>query len=93
MKAFFDKRPPVSLTFQYFKRIQRNNLACRPPCSSADAPAAPAAAYLMRHGSVDYFKADGAGATHTVPPNDAGVRRPTLPARCPLPGVRFDRVW
>jgi broad specificity phosphatase PhoE len=50
--------------------------------------------YLMRHGSVDYFRADGSAVPpHTVPLNAAGREQAdaagALFAQC---GVRFDRV-
>ncbi|HEY2925632.1 histidine phosphatase family protein [Piscinibacter sp.] len=50
--------------------------------------------YLMRHGSVDYFRADGSAVPpHTVPLNAAGRTQAdaagALFAQC---GVRFDRV-
>ena len=50
--------------------------------------------YLMRHGSVDYFRADGSAVPpHTVPLNAAGRAQAdaagALFAEC---GVRFDRV-
>jgi broad specificity phosphatase PhoE len=50
--------------------------------------------YLMRHGSVDYFLADGTPVhPHTVPLNAAGQKQAdaagALYARC---GVRFDKV-
>ena len=50
--------------------------------------------YLMRHGSVDYFRADGSAVPpHTVPLNAAGREQAdaagALFAQC---GVRFDRA-
>src|SRR5687768_16713862 len=50
--------------------------------------------YLMRHGSVDYFRADGSPVQpHTVPLNEAGRAQAdaagALYAEC---GVRFDKV-
>jgi broad specificity phosphatase PhoE len=72
--------------------------ARRPALQQRDAtpPTAPARRrlYLMRHGSVDYFKADGTPVPpHSVPLNDAGRRQAdaagTLFAQA---GVRFDRV-
>jgi probable phosphoglycerate mutase len=50
--------------------------------------------HLMRHGSVDYFRADGAPVhPHTVPLNEAGRQQAdaagALFAQC---GVRFDKV-
>src|SRR5512134_3422029 len=50
--------------------------------------------YLMRHGSVDYFRADGTPIPPlTVPLNDAGREQAdaagALYAQC---GVRFDRA-
>ena len=50
--------------------------------------------HLMRHGSVDYFHADGSPVhPHTVPLNEAGRQQAdaagALFAEC---GVRFDRV-
>jgi probable phosphoglycerate mutase len=48
----------------------------------------------MRHGSVDYFKADGTPvAPHTVPLNDAGrAQADAAGALFAAAGVRFDRV-
>ena len=50
--------------------------------------------YLMRHGSVDYFKADGTPVPpHTVPLNDAGrTQADAAGALFARAGVRFDRV-
>jgi len=50
--------------------------------------------HLMRHGSVDYFRADGSPVhPHTVPLNEAGRQQAdaagALFAQC---GVRFDKV-
>ena len=48
----------------------------------------------MRHGSVDYFKADGTPVPpHTVPLNEAGrVQADAAGALFAAAGVRFDRV-
>lgn len=48
----------------------------------------------MRHGSVDYFKADGTPVPpHTVPLNDAGrLQADAAGALFGAAGVRFDRV-
>ena len=50
--------------------------------------------YLMRHGSVDYFTADGTPVPpHTVPLNDAGrAQADAAGALFAAAGVRFDRV-
>lgn len=60
------------------------------------APAAPVRRrlYLMRHGSVDYFTADGTPLPpHTVPLNDAGrTQADAAGALFATAGVRFDRV-
>jgi broad specificity phosphatase PhoE len=50
--------------------------------------------YLMRHGSVDYFKADGTPVPpHTVPLNQAGrAQADAAGALFAGAGVRFDRV-
>jgi probable phosphoglycerate mutase len=50
--------------------------------------------YLMRHGSVDYFKTDGTPVPpHTVPLNDAGrAQADAAGALFAAAGVRFDRV-
>jgi broad specificity phosphatase PhoE len=50
--------------------------------------------YLMRHGSVDYFKADGTPLPpHTVPLNEAGrTQADAAGALFAAAGVRFDRV-
>jgi broad specificity phosphatase PhoE len=50
--------------------------------------------YLMRHGSVDYFKADGTPVPpHTVPLNEAGrAQADAAGALFGGAGVRFDRV-
>jgi broad specificity phosphatase PhoE len=50
--------------------------------------------YLMRHGSVDYFKPDGTPVPpHTVPLNDAGrAQADAAGALFAAAGVRFDRV-
>jgi broad specificity phosphatase PhoE len=50
--------------------------------------------YLMRHGSVDYFKADGTPVPpHSVPLNDAGrTQADAAGALFAAAGVRFDRV-
>jgi len=50
--------------------------------------------YLMRHGSVDYFKADGTPVPpHTVPLNEAGrAQADAAGALFGAAGVRFDRV-
>ena len=50
--------------------------------------------YLMRHGSVDYFTADGTPLPpHTVPLNDAGrAQADAAGAVFAAAGVRFDRV-
>jgi broad specificity phosphatase PhoE len=64
----------------------------------ADRPAPPAPVrrrlYLMRHGSVDYFTADGTPLPpHTVPLNDAGrAQADAAGAVFAAAGVRFDRV-
>lgn len=66
----------------------------------ADRPASPTALparrrlYLMRHGSVDYFKTDGTPVPpHTVPLNDAGrAQADAAGALFAAAGVRFDRV-
>jgi broad specificity phosphatase PhoE len=64
----------------------------------ADRPALPAPVrrrlYLMRHGSVDYFTADGTPLPpHTVPLNDAGrTQADAAGAVFAAAGVRFDRV-
>jgi broad specificity phosphatase PhoE len=65
-----------------------------------DRPAPPAAfptrrrLYLMRHGSVDYFKADGTPVPpHTVPLNEAGrAQADAAGALFATAGARFDRV-
>ena len=65
------------------------------PLSSADArPPARRRLYLMRHGSVDYFRADGTPVPpHTVPLNDAGrAQADAAGALFATAGVRFDRV-
>jgi broad specificity phosphatase PhoE len=62
------------------------------------APAAPFPTrrrlYLMRHGSVDYFKADGTPLPpHTVPLNEAGrAQADAAGALFAAAGARFDRV-
>ena len=50
--------------------------------------------YLMRHGSVDYFKADGTPVPpHTVPLNEAGrLQADAAGALFAAAGVRFDHV-
>ena len=50
--------------------------------------------YLMRHGSVDYFKADGTPVPpHAVPLNEAGrMQADAAGALFASAGVRFDRV-
>jgi probable phosphoglycerate mutase len=50
--------------------------------------------YLMRHGSVDYFKADGTPIPpHGVPLNEAGrLQADAAGALFAAAGVRFDRV-
>jgi broad specificity phosphatase PhoE len=50
--------------------------------------------YLMRHGSVDYFKADGTPVPpHTVPLNEAGrTQADAAGALFAAASVRFDRV-
>ena len=50
--------------------------------------------YLMRHGSVDYFTADGTPVPpHTVPLNEAGrAQADAAGALFAAAGVRFDRV-
>lgn len=50
--------------------------------------------YLMRHGSVDYFTADGTPVPpHTVPLNEAGrLQADAAGALFAAAGVRFDRV-
>ena len=50
--------------------------------------------YLMRHGSVDYFRADGTPVPpHTVPLNEAGrAQADAAGALFGAAGVRFDRV-
>ena len=50
--------------------------------------------YLMRHGSVDYFRADGTPVPpHTVPLNDAGrAQADAAGALFGAAGVRFDHV-
>ncbi len=50
--------------------------------------------YLMRHGSVDYFKPDGTPVPpHTVPLNEAGrTQADAAGALFAAAGVRFDRV-
>ena len=64
----------------------------------ADRPTLPLPArrrlYLMRHGSVDYFTADGTPiAPHTVPLNEAGrAQADAAGALFAAAGVRFDRV-
>jgi broad specificity phosphatase PhoE len=64
----------------------------------ADRPAPPAPVrrrlYLMRHGSVDYFTADGTPLPpHTVPLNEAGrTQADAAGALFANAGVRFDRV-
>ena len=65
----------------------------------ADRPVLPPAPdrrrlYLMRHGSVDYFTADGTPLPpHTVPLNDAGrTQADAAGALFAAAGVRFDRV-
>jgi broad specificity phosphatase PhoE len=64
----------------------------------ADRPAPPAPVrrrlYLMRHGSVDYFTANGTPLPpHTVPLNDAGrAQADAAGAVFAAAGVRFDRV-
>ncbi len=70
--------------------------ADRPALSPVDQARPPARRrlYLMRHGSVDYFKADGAPVPpHTVPLNEAGrVQADAAGALFAGAGVRFDRV-
>ncbi|MFL6699699.1 MAG: histidine phosphatase family protein [Vitreoscilla sp.] len=64
----------------------------------ADRPTPPLPArrrlYLMRHGSVDYFTADGTPiAPHTVPLNEAGrAQADAAGALFAAAGVRLDRV-
>ena len=50
--------------------------------------------YLMRHGSVDYFRADGTPVPpHTVPLNESGrAQADAAGALFGAAGVRFDRV-
>ena len=50
--------------------------------------------YLMRHGSVDYFRADGTPVPpHTVPLNDTGrTQADAAGALFAAAGARFDRV-
>jgi probable phosphoglycerate mutase len=50
--------------------------------------------YLMRHGSVDYFKSDGTPVPpHTVPLNDTGrAQADAAGALFAAAGARFDRV-
>ena len=70
--------------------------ADRPAPSSAGDTRPPARRrlYLMRHGSVDYFKADGTPVPpHTVPLNEAGrTQADAAGALFAAAGARFDRV-
>ena len=63
------------------------------PASAAPFPAR-RRLYLMRHGSVDYFKADGTPLPpHTVPLNEAGrAQADAAGALFAAAGARFDRV-
>ena len=65
------------------------------PLPTADAhPPARRRLYLMRHGSVDYFQADGTPVPpHTVPLNAAGRQQADAAgALFAAAGARFDRV-
>lgn len=65
-----------------------------PPPNADARPPARRRLYLMRHGSVDYFKADGTPVPpHTVPLNAAGRHQADAAgALFAAAGARFDRV-
>jgi broad specificity phosphatase PhoE len=65
-----------------------------PPAPADTRPPQRRRLYLMRHGSVDYFTADGTPVPpHTVPLNEAGrIQADAAGALFAGAGVRFDRV-